>query len=157
MAEFTLDLQYVVEEVAECLSRNSVLVPVLSLPRSIQVASVNVPFRWLAAPGASDGSVRVSTIVVTSAKTQGPVRWQELAQDQLMCQETQDVTLLQLEKVGYLGVDLWFNTSTGLLQPLVPAYHQQREIFNQAHKLSHPGRRATKQLVQLVFLAWPGC
>ena len=72
-----MDLQYVVEEVAECLSRNSVLVPVLSLPRSIQVASVNVPFRWLAAPGASDGSVRVSTIVVTSAKTQGPVRWQE--------------------------------------------------------------------------------
>ena len=50
---------------------------------------------------------------MTSAKTQGPVRWQELAQDQLMCQETQDVTLLQLEKVGYLGVDLWFNTSTG--------------------------------------------
>ena len=42
MAKFTLDLQYVVEEVAECLSRNSVLVPVLSLPRSIQVASVNV-------------------------------------------------------------------------------------------------------------------
>ena len=56
---------------------------------------------------------------------QGPIRWAELAREQLTYQETQDVltshTDLLLEMVIYQGANLWCDTSTGALRPLVPA------------------------------------
>ena len=73
-----------------------------------------------------------------------PIRWRELAREQLTCQETQEVltsnTSLLLEMVVYQGANLWCDTSTGALRPLVPV-SQRRAIFQQVHELSHAGWR----------------
>ena len=81
VAEFTSDLPHL----ADCLSRPP---EELSLPRSTQVAGVKVPSGSLAAPADWDGSSRASTAVaaVVLATQQGPIKWRELARDQLTCQ-----------------------------------------------------------------------
>ena len=90
--------------VANCLSRPP---EELSLPRSTQVAGVKVPSGSLAAPAEKDGSSGASTVAaaVVPATQQGPIRWGELARDQLTCQETQEVLTsnasLLLEKVVF--------------------------------------------------------
>ena len=63
-------------------------------------------------------------------------------------------TSLLLEMVVYQGANLWCDTSTGALRPLVPV-SQRRAIFQQVHELSHAGRRATRRLVAARFV-WPG-
>ena len=77
---------------------------------------------------------------VVPATQQGPIRWQELARDQLTCQRTQELltsnTGLQMELVATQGVQLWCDTSQGAIRPLVQAM-QRRAIFQQVHKLSH--------------------
>ena len=160
VAEFTSDLRHVAgvdKVVADCLSRPP---EELSLPRSTQVAGVKVPSGSLAAPEDRDGSSGASTAAaaVVLATQQGPIRWRELARDQLTCQETQEVltsnTSLLLEMVVYQGANLWCDTSTGALRPLVPV-SQRRAIFQQVHELSHTGRHAPQRLVAARFV-WPG-
>ena len=91
------------------------------------MAGVKAPSRSLAAPVARDGSSRASTAAAAVVPTtqQGPIRWAELSREQLTYQETQDVltshTDLLLEMVIYQGANLWCDTSTGALRPLVPA------------------------------------
>ena len=119
----------------------------------------HVPSGSLAAPADRDGSSGASTAAaVVPATQQGPIRWGELARDQLTCQETQEVltsnTSLLLEIVVYQGAHLWCDPSTGALRPLVPA-SQRRAIFQQVHGLSHTGSRATWRLVATRFV-WPG-
>ena len=113
VAEFTSDLHHVAgadNVVADCLSRPS---EELSLPRSTQVASVNVFSGSLATPADRDGSSRDSTAAVVLATQQGPIRWGELARDQLTCQKTQEVlTSLLLEMVVYQ--DWWPPALSGL-------------------------------------------
>ena len=100
VAEFTSDLRHVAgadNVVADCLSRPPVA-------------------HSLAQDGSAGAS---STAAVVPATQQGPIRWEELARDQLTCPETQDVltghTGLLLEKVVYQGANLWCDTSTGVL------------------------------------------
>ena len=94
MTEFTSDLRHMARAdnvVADCLSRPP---EELSLPRSTQVAGVKVPAGSLATPEARDGSTGASSgaaAAVVPAIQQGPIRWGELARDQLTCQETQEV------------------------------------------------------------------
>ena len=122
-----------------------------SLPRSTQVASVKTTSVLLAAPVAWDGSSGASTAVaaVVPAIQQEPIRWAELAPEQLTCQETQDVltshTGLLLEMVVYQGANLWCDTSTRALRPLVPA-SQRRTVFEHIHGLSHAEWQATWRL-----------
>ena len=70
-----------------------------------------------------------TTAAVVPATQQEPIRWGELTRNQLTCQETQDVltgnTHLLLEIVG---ANLWCDTSTGALRPLLPA-SQRRTVF----------------------------
>ena len=70
------------------------------------------------------------------ATQQGPIRWGELALEQLTCQETQEVltsyTGLLQEMVVYQGANLWCDTFTGALRPLVPA-SQRRAVFEHVH------------------------
>ena len=152
VAEFTSDLRHLAgadNVVADCLSRPP---EELSLPRSTKVANVKVPSRSLAAPADRDGSSGASTVAaaVVPATQQGPVRWGLLAKDQLTCQETQEVltsnTSLLLERVVYQGANLWCDTSTGALGPLVPV--SQRWV----HELSHAGWRAMRRLVATRFV-----
>ena len=74
------------------------------------MADVKAPSRSLAAPVAQDGSSGASTAVVVTAIQQGPIRWAELAREQLTCQEMQDMltsnTGLLLEMVVYQGANL---------------------------------------------------
>ena len=107
VAEFTSDLRQVAGAdnlVADCLSRPP---EELYLPRSTQVAGVKAPYGSQATPVARDGSSGASSTVaaVVPATQQGPIRWGELACDQLTCQETEDVltnhTGLLLEMVVY--------------------------------------------------------
>ena len=83
-----------------------------------------MPSGLLAAPADRDGSSGASSAAVVPATQQGTIRWGELARDQLTCQETQEVltsnTSLLLEMVVYQGANLWCDTSTGALRPLVP-------------------------------------
>ena len=134
VAEFTSDLRHVAgadNVVADCLSRPP---EELSLPRSTQVAGVKVPSGSLASPADRDGSSGASRAVaaVVPATQQGPIRWGVLARDQLTCQETQEVLTsnnsLLLEMVVYQGANLWCDTSTGAIRPLVPTT-QRRAIF----------------------------
>ena len=94
-----------------------------------------------------DGSSGASTAAaVVPATQQGPIRWGELACDQLTCQETQDLltghTGLHLQMVVYQGANLWCDTSTGALRPQVPV-SQRRAVFQHVHVLSQTGRWAT--------------
>ena len=60
-------------------------------------------------PADRDGSSGASTAaaVVVPATHQGPIRWRELAREQLTCQETQEMlTSLLLEMVVYQGANL---------------------------------------------------
>ena len=151
VAEFTSDLRHVAGAdniVADCLSRPPV---------------------ELSPPG--DGSTGASPAVaaaaaVVSATQQGPIRWEELACDQLTCQETQELltsnTGLLVELMVYQGAQLWCNTSTRAIRPLVPAT-QRRAIFQQVHELSPAGQRATRRLVAAASsgqdwqqMWWPG-
>ena len=70
--------------------------------------------------------------MVVPATKQGPIRWAELARDQLTCQEIQELltsnTGLLVEMVVYQGANLWCDTSTGAIRPPVPA-SQRRAIF----------------------------
>ena len=52
------------------------------------------------------------------------------------------------------GVTLLVDESTGTPRPLVPE-SLRRAVFTQLHRLSHPGVRATQQLVSSRFV-WPG-
>ena len=92
------------------------------------------------------------------ATQQGPIRWGELAREQLTCQETQDMLTRHtghfLEMVVYQGANLWCNTSTGGLRPMVPV-SQRRAVFQHVHKLSHAGQWATQGLVAARFVC-PG-
>jgi len=63
-------------------------------------------------------------------------------------------TGLLLEMVVYQGANLWCDTSTGVLRPLVPLT-QRRAVFQQVHQLSHAGWHATRRLVAARFV-WPG-
>ena len=63
-------------------------------------------------------------------------------------------TGLLLEMVVYQGANLWCDTSTRALRPLVPA-SQRRAVFQHVHALSHAGQRATQRLVAAHFV-WPG-
>ena len=111
MAEFTSDLRHMAgadNVVADCLSRPH---EELSLSRSTQVAGIKVPSGLLATPETLDGSSEASTAeAVVPATQQGPIRWGELAQEQLTFQETQDVltshTGLLLEMEVYQGANL---------------------------------------------------
>ena len=124
VAEFTSDLRHMAgadNVVVDCISRPP---EELYLPRSTQVASLKAPSGSLAAPVVRDGSSGASTAAaaVVPATQQGPIRWVELAREQLTCQETQDVltsnTGLLLEMVAYQGANLWCDTSTGASGPL---------------------------------------
>ena len=121
VAEFTSDLGNVAggdNVLVNCLSRPPAE---LFLPRSTQVACVKAPTGSLAAPVAWDGSSGASTAVaaVVPATQQGPIRWAELAGEQLTCQEMQDMLTshpgLLPEMVVYQGDNLWCDTSTGAL------------------------------------------
>ena len=63
-------------------------------------------------------------------------------------------TGLLLEMVVYQGANLWCNTSTGALQPLVPV-SQRRAVFKHVHQISHAERGAVRRLVAACFV-WPG-
>ena len=54
---------------------------------------------------------------VVPATQQGPIRWVELAGEQLTCRETQDVLTSHtgLLLVVYQGANLWCDTSTRAL------------------------------------------
>ena len=83
------------------------------------MAGLNVPSGSLAAPAARNGCSKASKAVaaVVPATQQGPIRWVELAGEQLTCRETQDVLTshsgLLLEIVVYQVANLWCDTSTG--------------------------------------------
>ena len=63
-------------------------------------------------------------------------------------------TGLLLEMVVYSGANLWCDTSTGALRPLVPV-SRRTAVFQHLDELSQVGRRATQRLEATGFV-WPG-
>ena len=62
---------------------------------------------------------------------------------------------LELQLVEVEGVQLWCDSSTVVLRPLVPLEHR-RTVFEAVHGLAHPGFRASRRMVTSRFV-WPGC
>ena len=87
-----------------------------------------------------------------------PLDFQEMAQEQLNCAETQQLfagpTALQISFQVVGEHRLAGDTSTGTWRPLVPS-KQQKAVFNHIHNIAHPGRLATKRLISSRFV-WPG-
>jgi cleavage and polyadenylation specificity factor subunit 1 len=87
-----------------------------------------------------------------------PIDFQEMAQEQLKCPETQRLiagpTALKISFQVVGEHRLAGDTSTGTWRPLVPA-KQRRAVFNHIHNIAHPGRLATKRLISSRFV-WPG-
>ena len=156
--------------VADCLSRPP---EELSLSRDGSIgassavavvagvmAAPPLPAVVLSTPSCPTLEAPSSTVAgaVDPATQQGPISWEELGRDQLTCQETQGLltsnTGLLVEMVVYQGAQLWCDTSTGAIRPLVPTT-QRQAIFQQVHELSHAGRRATRRLAATCFV-WPG-
>jgi transposase InsO family protein len=89
---------------------------------------------------------------------EGKVNFEELARQQLLCAETQELAHkenLQLQRVSVQGSDILCDTSTGVLRPLVPA-DLRKQVFLAVHGLAHPGTRATCRLVAARYV-WRGC
>ena len=62
---------------------------------------------------------------------------------------------LSIERIKVQGAELYCDTSTGTVRPLVPVQFQ-RPVFAAVHSLAHPGIRATRRLITSRFV-WPGC
>ena len=124
MAEFTSDLRHVAgadNVVADCLSRPPVELSISRDGSTGASSAVAVAAGVMAAPPLpavvpstpSHPTVEApsSTVVaaVVPATQQGPIRWEELARDQLTCQETQGLLtsntglLVLVETVVYQG------------------------------------------------------
>ncbi|KAG8182934.1 hypothetical protein JTE90_010565 [Oedothorax gibbosus] len=62
-------------------------------------------------------------------------------------------TSLKLQPMQFQSSNLYCDTSTGVLRPFVPASFR-KIVFNQFHRISHPGIRATQKLLGARFV-WP--
>ena len=88
----------------------------------------------------------------------GQVDFADLARAQEKCSEVlsmRDNASLAVEKVEVAGVQLWCDTSTSQLRPLVPLAHY-KTVFEAVHGLAHPGIQATRRMVTSRFV-WPRC
>ena len=86
----------------------------------------------------------------------GPLSWDDVAANQIMCSETQAVlssSSLQLQQITIQTAEVWCDLSTGSIRPLIPGSHR-RAVFKHVHHLSHAGTRATTRLVSSRFV-WP--
>ena len=91
--------------------------------------------------------------------TQAAVELEAIAAAQICDQETQHLsstnTALQLEKlpIPNSSQTILCDTSQGIPRPIVPS-GMRREIFDKLHSLSHPGIKASRQLVSQRYV-WP--
>ena len=88
----------------------------------------------------------------------GLVDFVALARSQETCPEVTSMRgsdKLELQLVEVEGVQLWCDSSTAVLRPLVPVEHR-RTVFEAVHGLAHPGIRASRRMVTSRFV-WPGC
>ena len=88
----------------------------------------------------------------------GQVDFAALARSQESCADVarmQLSTSLKLQKVVIEGAELWCDSSTAVLRPLVPLAHR-KTVFEAVHGLAHPGIRASRRMVTSRFV-WPGC
>ena len=94
--------------------------------------------------------------VVPPAST-GPLRWEQLAKSQSTCPQMPALlssSSLRLQRVAIQTVEVWCDTSTGSIGPIIPA-DLRRAVFDSVHMLIHPGVYATTCLVSSHFI-WPG-
>ena len=87
----------------------------------------------------------------------GLVDFVALARSQETCPEVTSMRgsdKLELQLVEVEGVQLWCDSSTAVLRPLVPVEHR-RTVFEAVHGLAHPGIRASRRMVTSRFV-WPG-
>ena len=81
--------------------------------------------------------------VVPPAST-GPLRWEQLAKSQSTCPQMPALlssSSLRLQRVAIQTVEVWCDTSTGSIGPIIPA-DLRRAVFDSVHMLIHPGVHA---------------
>uniref|UniRef100_A0A5S6Q0E0 RNA-directed DNA polymerase n=1 Tax=Trichuris muris TaxID=70415 RepID=A0A5S6Q0E0_TRIMR len=102
----------------------------------------------------ADGLSRISAVTFPS-----PIDYQELAQAQTEDEELKHIltsnTALNLKQlpVGTENVSIYCDVSTPSIRPFVPQ-QLRKTVFSHLHNLSHPGIRATSQLIRQRFV-WP--
>jgi hypothetical protein len=77
------------------------------------------------------------------APATGGVDYRRLAAAQKVCQETAELSTCQslhVQSVAVNNVELFCDTSNGLIRPLVPAEFRQA-VYKSIHQLAHPGTR----------------
>jgi hypothetical protein len=80
-----------------------------------------------------------------AAPAEGKVNFAELARQQQLCAETQELACsesLQVQRVSVQGHDILCDVSTSVLRPLVPK-NLRKQVFLTVHGLAHLGTRAT--------------
>jgi len=78
--------------------------------------------------------------VVPPAST-GPLSWEDIAAGQSTCEELPgllDSSSLKLRHVSMGEVQVWCDTSTDVLRPVI-ARRQRRHVFENVHQLAHAG------------------
>jgi hypothetical protein len=69
------------------------------------------------------------------------------------CRRAPFSSALKAVQVDLGGVQMWVDTSSGVLRPLVPEKWRRR-VFAAIHELAHPGIRATRRLIGSRYV-WP--
>ena len=178
IAEFTSDIQHIAgtdNVVADALSRPAAGLLTAGGVLSGEESSSNSHLRFeqdqppaVARRGSSNSHLRLeqdqplaaasTTTAAVSMPTDKCVKFNEIAAEQAVCAETKQLRermKQSVQQVVVQGQEMWCDTSTGALRPLVPV-SQRRLVFEAVHNLAHPGIRATKRMVASRFI-WEGC
>ena len=171
LAEYTSDIRHIAGKsnvVSDALSRPAAAVATTSSPSATPSSSPSTtPSSSPSVPGSSKGHLRpaqdrplaaASATAAVVEPTAARVDFEAIARDQITCQQTcqlKDNGSLLIKLVQLEGSELWCDTSTGSLRPLVPV-QQRRQVFEALHGLAHPGIRASRRIITSRFV-WPGC
>jgi len=115
----------------------------------------NVVADSLSRPPAEAAQPPAVGAVVPPAST-GPLSWEDIAAGQSTCEELPgllDSSSLKLQHVAMGKAQVWCDTSTDVLRPVI-ARRQRRHVFENVHQLAHAGIRATTRLLNSRFV-WP--
>ena len=156
IAEFTSDIRHVegkMNVVADALSRPADCSTPSPLHHHVGPRESHLRLEQGQPPAAVGATAAAVTLPTLEC-----VDYAAMANEQATCQQTiklRNSSSLSLKRVHIAGVEMWCDTSTGAIRPLVPL-QQRRRVFNAIHGLAHPGTRATRRLITSRFV-WKQC
>jgi RNase H-like domain found in reverse transcriptase len=152
-----------VSEIHHIAGWRNVVADTLSRPPPISCSSPSSSTPSCSPPSSSSPSCSPPSCSATSLSTTAgpaaaavqcqspPIDLIELAAAQESCPDCVRAVsspVLKVKQVEREGCQLWVDTSSGVMRPLVPL----RRVFDCIHSLAHPGIRATRRLIASRYL-----